>query len=98
MLLGYSSPLTPNSFLAIGASVMTTITDVVAREILDSRGNPTVEGDVYLEDGSHGRAAVPSGASTGAHEAVELRDDDVSRHMGKGVLTAVENVNDRIGP
>ncbi len=77
---------------------MTTITDVVAREILDSRGNPTVEVDVYLEDGSHGRAAVPSGASTGAHEAVELRDEDGSRYMGKGVLTAVENVNDKIAP
>ncbi len=77
---------------------MTTITDVVAREILDSRGNPTVEVDVYLEDGSMGRAAVPSGASTGAHEAVELRDNDGSRYGGKGVLTAVDNVNDKIAP
>jgi enolase len=77
---------------------MTTITDVVAREILDSRGNPTVEVDVYLEDGSLGRAAVPSGASTGAYEAAELRDGDKSRYLGKGVLTAVENVNDKIGP
>ena len=74
------------------------IDDVVAREILDSRGNPTVEVDVYLEDGTFGRAAVPSGASTGAHEAVELRDGDKSRYMGKGVLTAVDNVNDKIGP
>ena len=74
------------------------IDDVVAREILDSRGNPTIEVDVYLEDGSMGRAAVPSGASTGAHEAVELRDDDKTRYLGKGVLNAVDNVNDRIGP
>ena len=74
------------------------IDDVVAREILDSRGNPTIEVDVYLEDGTRGRAAVPSGASTGAYEAVELRDGDKSRYMGKGVLTAVDNVNDKIGP
>ncbi|TXN03021.1 phosphopyruvate hydratase [Methylobacterium sp. WL64] len=69
---------------------MTAITNISAREILDSRGNPTVEVDVLLEDGSFGRAAVPSGASTGAHEAVELRDGDQSRFMGKGVLKAVE--------
>ena len=75
-----------------------TIEEVVAREILDSRGNPTVEVDVYLEDGTMGRAAVPSGASTGAHEAVELRDGDKSRYLGKGVLQAVEHVNDDIGP
>src|SRR5439155_26218838 len=81
-----------------GAFPMATITDVIAREIMDSRGNPTVEVDVYLEDGSIGRAAVPSGASTGAHEAVELRDDDDSRFGGKGVLRAVDNVNDRIAP
>ncbi len=74
------------------------IDDIVAREILDSRGNPTVEVDVYLEDGTMGRAAVPSGASTGAHEAVELRDGDDSRYLGKGVLTAVENVNETIAP
>lgn len=74
------------------------IEDVVGREILDSRGNPTVEVEVYLEDGSMGRAAVPSGASTGAHEAVELRDGDKSRYGGKGVLQAVENVNETIGP
>ncbi len=72
---------------------MTAIIDIVAREILDSRGNPTVEVDVTLEDGSMGRAAVPSGASTGAHEAVELRDGDKSRYSGKGVTKAVESVN-----
>ena len=77
---------------------MATITDVIAREIMDSRGNPTVEVDVYLEDGSIGRAAVPSGASTGAYEAVELRDEDDTRYGGKGVLRAVDNVNDRIAP
>jgi enolase len=76
----------------------TTIAWVDAREILDSRGNPTIEVDVVTEDGSLGRAAVPSGASTGAHEAVELRDGDKSRYGGKGVLTAVDNVTDRIGP
>ncbi|MFN3672314.1 MAG: phosphopyruvate hydratase [Bosea sp. (in: a-proteobacteria)] len=72
---------------------MTAIIDVIGRQILDSRGNPTVEVDVVLEDGSMGRAAVPSGASTGAHEAVELRDGDKSRYLGKGVLKAVEAVN-----
>jgi len=72
---------------------MTAIIDIVAREILDSRGNPTVEVDVILEDGSMGRAAVPSGASTGAHEAVELRDGDKGRYGGKGVLKAVTSVN-----
>ncbi len=72
---------------------MSVIIDVVGREILDSRGNPTVEVDVLLEDGAMGRAAVPSGASTGAHEAVELRDGDKSRYLGKGVLKAVEAVN-----
>jgi len=76
----------------------TTIAWVDAREILDSRGNPTVEVDVVTEDGSLGRAAVPSGASTGAHEAVERRDGDKARFGGKGVLTAVANVTDRIGP
>lgn len=75
---------------------MTRIVDVVAREILDSRGNPTVEVDVVLECGAKGRAAVPSGASTGAYEAVELRDNDKSRYLGKGVLTAVNNVNTEI--
>lgn len=77
---------------------MTIITDVFAREIMDSRGNPTVEVDVVLEDGSLGRAAVPSGASTGAYEAVELRDGDKGRYLGKGVLKAVENVNSIIAP
>ena len=77
---------------------MSMITDVYAREILDSRGNPTVEVDVYLEDGSFGRAAVPSGASTGAFEAVELRDGDKDRYLGKGVLDAVDNVNTIIAP
>jgi len=75
---------------------MTEIVDITAREILDSRGNPTVEVDVVLEDGSLGRAAVPSGASTGAHEAVEKRDGDKSRYGGKGVLAAVEAVNGEI--
>ncbi len=75
-----------------------TIVDVSAREILDSRGNPTVEVDVMLEDGSLGRAAVPSGASTGAHEACELRDPKTKRYMGKGVQQAVKNVNDKIAP
>ena len=75
---------------------MTTIIDIHAREILDSRGNPTVEVDVLLDDGSFGRAAVPSGASTGAHEAVELRDGDKARYLGKGVLKAVNAVNDEI--
>ncbi len=75
---------------------MTAIIDVTAREILDSRGNPTVEVDVTLETGAFGRAAVPSGASTGAHEAVELRDGDKSRYAGKGVLKAVEAVNGEI--
>lgn len=74
---------------------MTAIIDIIGREILDSRGNPTVEVDVYLEDGSFGRAAVPSGASTGAHEAVELRDGG-TRYLGKGVERAVEAVNGEI--
>jgi enolase len=75
---------------------MTAIVDITGREILDSRGNPTVEVDVLLEDGSRGRAAVPSGASTGAHEAIELRDGDKGRYQGKGVLKAVEAVNGEI--
>jgi enolase len=74
------------------------ISDIRAREILDSRGNPTVEVDVFLEDGSVGRAAVPSGASTGEHEAIELRDGDANRYLGKGVRTAVENVHTMIAP
>jgi len=75
---------------------MTLIEAIHARQILDSRGNPTIEAEVLLSDGSHGRAAVPSGASTGAHEAWELRDGDKSVYMGKGVQTAVDNVNDQI--
>jgi len=75
---------------------MTAIVDIIGREILDSRGNPTVEVDVVLEDGARGRAAVPSGASTGAHEAVELRDGDKARYLGKGVRKAVEAVNGEI--
>ncbi len=77
---------------------MTAIASVHAREILDSRGNPTVEVDVELEDGASGRAGIPSGASTGSHEAVELRDGDKGRFNGKGVLKAVANVNDTLGP
>ena len=77
---------------------MSTIIDVHAREILDSRGNPTVEVDVTLEDGSFGRAAVPAGASTGAYEAVELRDGEGDRFLGKGVMKAVTNVNTVIAP
>ncbi|MFA5083289.1 MAG: phosphopyruvate hydratase, partial [Hydrogenophilaceae bacterium] len=75
---------------------MSAIVDVIAREILDSRGNPTIEADVLLESGVLGRAAVPSGASTGSREAIELRDGDKSRYLGKGVLKAVENVNTEI--
>ena len=72
------------------------ITDILAREVLDSRGNPTVEVEVYTESGAFGRGMVPSGASTGEHEAIELRDGDKARYLGKGVLKAVENVNDII--
>lgn len=75
---------------------MTAILDIIGREILDSRGNPTIEVDVLLESGAHGRAMVPSGASTGAHEAVERRDNDKSRYLGKGVLDAVDAVNNEI--
>ncbi len=75
---------------------MSIISDIYAREVLDSRGNPTVEAEVYTEDGAMGRGIVPSGASTGEHEAVELRDGDKSRFMGKGVTKAVANVNDKI--
>src|SRR5699024_5673956 len=73
------------------------ITDVYAREVLDSRGNPTVEVEVLTESGAFGAALVPSGASTGEYEAVELRDGDKDRYLGKGVLKAVENVNEKIG-
>src|SRR5213594_1821020 len=77
---------------------LTAIKDVVAREILDSRGNPTIEVEVILMSGAHGIAAIPSGASTGTHEAVELRDGDKSRFGGKGVTKAVANVTDTIAP
>ena len=76
----------------------TTITTVIARQVLDSRGNPTLEAEVFLQDGTRGRAIVPSGASTGEHEALELRDGDKSKYGGKGVLKAVENVNKKIAP
>ena len=74
------------------------ISSIRGREILDSRGNPTVEADVFLADGSFGRAAVPSGASTGEHEAVELRDGDKGRYLGKGTRSAIKNINERIAP
>src|SRR5919198_1165065 len=77
---------------------MSTILDIQARELLDSRGNPTVEVDVILAGGAIGRAAVPSGASTGEHEALELRDQDKKRYLGKGVAKAVKNVLDKIRP
>src|SRR3954466_15849949 len=77
---------------------MSVIAQIRAREILDSRGNPTVEADVTLDSGIVGRAAVPSGASTGEHEAIELRDGDKGRYLGKGVQSAVKNVEDEIGP
>src|SRR5215470_17262310 len=83
---------------AQGEFDMTAIIDIIGREILDSRGNPTVEVDVMLADGSFGRSAVPSGASTGAREAVELRDGDPRRYGGKGVRKAVENVEKTIAP
>src|SRR5579864_1344627 len=93
----YNSPSSQLVFLRPPRIFMDTgIVDVHAREILDSRGNPTVEAEVTLGDGSVGRAAVPSGASTGEHEAVELRDGDQHRYLGKGVQTAVENVNIKI--
>jgi len=82
----------------MGRDAMTAIDYVHAREVLDSRGNPTIEVEVFLESGASGRAIVPSGASTGAHEALELRDGDKKRYQGKGVLKAVSNVNDTIGP
>src|ERR1700728_4771739 len=82
----------------ITRSKMTEIAAIHAREVLDSRGNPTVEADVVLESGATGRAIVPSGASTGEHEAVELRDGDKAHYLGKGVLQAVENVETVIAP
>src|SRR5512138_2401439 len=86
------------NFIRMKGEFMSQITDVYAREILDSRGNPTVEVEVVLASGVMGRAAVPSGASTGEREALELRDGDKSRYLGKGVLKAVGHVNDVIGP
>src|SRR3954463_16340624 len=77
---------------------MSAIVEIKAREIIDSRGNPTVEADVTLSSGTMGRAAVPSGASTGEHEAIELRDGGKTRYLGKGVQNAVKNVEDEIGP
>ena len=77
---------------------MSIVVEVVAREIIDSRGNPTVEAEVLLEDGGLGRAAVPSGASTGIHEALELRDGDEDRYSGKGVEQAVRNINELLAP
>src|SRR5262245_16376805 len=77
---------------------MSKIAKILAREILDSRGMPTVESDVFLADGFMGRAAVPSGASTGQYEALELRDGDAKRYMGKGVRKAVQNILDKIAP
>src|SRR5437588_11443901 len=85
-------PVEPRHSPTAGTA-MTAIVDIIGREILDSRGNPTVEVDVVLEDGTIGRAAVPSGPSTGAHEAVELRDGDEARYLGKGVRKAVAAVN-----
>src|SRR3954469_24305762 len=79
-------------------SKMSHIQEIRAREILDSRGNPTIECDVLLASGASGRAAVPSGASTGEHEALELRDGDSDRYMGKGVQLAVQSVEERIAP
>src|SRR6202012_5130063 len=78
------------------SDIMSFITNIVARQVLDSRGNPTVEADVHTSEGFMGRAAVPSGASTGKHEAVELRDGDKKKYMGKGVTKAVKNINDTI--
>src|SRR6266436_8903407 len=83
-------------FMPVNINDLTAIEDIVAREILDSRGNPTIEVEVLLMGGETGVAAVPSGASTGVHEAVELRDGDKNRYGGKGVLNAVRNVNDTI--
>src|SRR5215468_5590036 len=85
-------------FYLLGVCSMTAIVDIAAREILDSRGNPTVEADVILDSGVLGRAAVPSGASTGIHEAVERRDGDKKRYGGKGVLEAVAHVHEVIRP
>ena len=93
-----TNPPQPNLHLSKQTMSNTTIVEIRGREVIDSRGNPTVEVDVRLEGGAIGRAAVPSGASTGEHEAVELRDGDKKRFLGKGVLKAVENVNSKIAP
>jgi enolase len=93
-----AQPNAVDATAAIYRSNMTEIVSISAREILDSRGNPTVEADVTLSGGAMGRAAVPSGASTGEHEAVELRDGDDAHYMGKGVLGAVENVESILAP
>ena len=77
---------------------MATISRIIGREVMDSRGNPTVEADVYLDTGAMGRACAPSGASTGSREALELRDGDKARYLGKGVLLAVAAINDKIAP
>jgi enolase len=98
-MLFFSSPSCYKSKVLIQfheEAVMSEIVDIYAREILDSRGNPTLECEVFLESGAFGRAAVPSGASTGEREALELRDGDKGRYLGKGVLQAVDNVNNRI--
>jgi enolase len=91
-------PHAPCDFLSKGGCLMSLITEVVGREIIDSRGNPTVEADVFLESGYTGRAAVPSGASTGTHEALELRDQDTKRYLGKGVRKAVDHIQQIITP
>lgn len=93
---GFALNKSADNIVTKGATQMSQIVDVYAREILDSRGNPTLEVEVFLESGAMGRAAVPSGASTGEREALELRDGDTARYLGKGVLKAVDNVNDRI--
>ena len=93
-----ASPTSSRSPMPSTASNRTDIVSISAREILDSRGNPTVEADVVLEGNIRGRAAVPSGASTGEHEAVELRDNDKSHYLGKGVLKAVDNIESIIAP
>src|SRR5512136_3082759 len=85
-----------SGYIGGNRKMSTTIMEVLGREILDSRGNPTVEVEVWLESDVMGRAAVPSGASTGVHEALELRDGDKARYLGKGVLQAVEHVNNEI--
>ena len=90
--------IAPNSIRLVLDSLDLVIDSIVAREVLDSRGTPTVEAEVYLEGGATGRAIVPSGASTGAHEAHELRDGDGRRYFGKGVSQAVENIEERIAP